>query len=174
VCGGAIAADAHHATQGDAIALFNAGTTGGLRGEGTPSDRSIRVGPGQAFNGQHVCSEDWHLLSIFLVVIDGSGGGATLAEARGVFAAIEVTYQLDDAPLAVENTPVRPWLGDPATLDPSATVAFGRNTGAIFAPDDLAVGAHTERVRLFDHGVLTDDLGDVTFFVDAAGTGACV
>jgi hypothetical protein len=162
------------ATRGDAVALLNAGTTGGLRGQGTPSDRRIRIGPGQNFNGAHVCAEDWHLLSTFLVVTDGTDGVATVAEARALFSTIEVTYERDGAPLVVESTAVKPWLGDITSLDPAATVAFGRNTGAVLSPDELTVGAHTQRVRIFTEGELFIDFGNVTFVVDAPGSGVCV
>lgn len=168
-------------TRGDAEALFNASNTGGFgvmlhRGviEGAPADRSQRIGPGQNFQGFHVCATDWHVMFINLIVTDSAGTPDTLGDARMHFAAIEVTYELDGAPLAIDVTPVKPWLGDLASLDPEATVAFARVSGTILAPEDLSVGAHTERVRIYIDGVLSDDLGDVTFFVDAAGTGACV
>jgi hypothetical protein len=161
--------------------LFNASNTGGfgvmLHGgviEGAPADRSQRIGPGQNFQGFHVCATDWHVMFINLIATDSAGGPDTLGEARRHFATIEVTYELDGAPLAIDVTPVKPWLGDLASLDPEATVAFAQVSGAILAPEDLSVGAHTEHVRIYIDGVLSDDLGDVTFFVDAAGTGACV
>jgi hypothetical protein len=168
-------------TRGDAEALFNAGNTGGfgvrLHGgviEGAPADRSQRIGPGQNFQGFHICADDWHVMFINLIITDSADGPQTLHEARAFFATVEVTYELDGAPLATDVTPVKPWLGDLAGLDPDATVAFAQVSGAILAPDELSVGAHTERVRVYIDGVLSDDLGDVTFFVDEAGTGACL
>jgi hypothetical protein len=171
---GAASANSAPYTRGDAVALFNAGSTGGIRGEGAPADRSARIGPGPAFNGFHVCADDWHVLFINLITTDATDGLRTVGEARILAAAVEVTYELDGAPLPVERTPVKPWLGDPTTLAPDATVAFSFHTGAVLAPDALAPGAHTERVRIYIDGVLWDDLGDVTFHVDPSGTGTCV
>lgn len=175
------AADSAPFTQGDAQALFNAGNTGGLEVsqhagviEGAPAPSGKRIGPGQNFQGFHVCTTDWHVMFISLIATDATDGVHNVGEARGLFATIRVTYELDGAPLATQVTPVMPWLGDPTTLDPNATVAFSQRSGAILAPDALSVGAHTERVRVFVGGVLFDDLGDVTFYVDAAGIGACI
>jgi hypothetical protein len=100
--------------------------------------------------------------------------GENLAEARALFATIQVRYELDGVPLLIMVTPVKPWLRDLATLDPDATAAWVQTSGAILAPDALSVGAHTEHVRIYENSTLTDDLGDVTFFIDAAGTGECL
>ena len=168
-------------TRGDAEALFNAGSTGGFAVishggvvVGAPADRSQRIGPGQNFEGFRVCATDWHVMFIDLSVDDVSDNTHTLAEARLAFAMIAVTYELDGAPLATKVTPVKPRLGDPTALEPGATVAFSQHTGAILAPDALGVGPHTERVRIYIGDVLYGDLGDVTFFVDPARTGACL
>ena len=168
-------------TRGDAEALFKAVNTGGfgvsLHGgviEGAPADGSKRIGPGQRFQGFRVCATDWHVMFINLIVTDATDNVHTVGEARLLFATVAVTYELDGAPLAIDVTAVKPWLGDPTSLDPDATVAFAQVSGAILAPEALSVGAHTERVRIYIDRVLSDDLGDVTFFVDAAGTGACL
>jgi hypothetical protein len=174
------AADSPPVTRGDAQALFNAGTTGGFAIKlnagviaGAPASGG-RILPGANFQGVHICASDWHVMAINLVVTDATDGVQTVNEARAVFSTIAVSYQLDGSPLAIETSAVAPWLGDPTSLDPNATVAFSQHFGTILAPADLSVGAHTERVRIYQNGVLVDDLGDVTFFVDAAGTGACL
>jgi hypothetical protein len=174
------AGDSPPVTRGDAEALFNAGTTGGFAVKlnagviaGAPASRG-RILPGANFQGVHICASDWHVMAINLVVTDATDGVQTVNEARAVFSTIAVSYQLDGSPLAIETSAVAPWLGDPTSLDPNATVAFSQHFGTILAPADLSVGAHTERVRIYQNGVLVDDLGDVTFFVDAAGTGACL
>lgn len=165
-------------TRGDAVALFN-GNGGPAVLLHNPStevgafEPSKRIGPGQNFQGFHVCESDWHVMFINLTVLDTFDGVHTLAEAKALFANITVTYELDGAPLAVEVTAVKPVVGGVAALDPNATVGYHQRTGAILAPEALSVGPHTERVRIFENGVPTDDLGDVTFYVDAAGTGAC-
>jgi hypothetical protein len=92
------------------------------------------------------------------------------AQARAVLSTVRVAYDLDRAPLAIQSSAVAPWLGDPVSLDPNATVAFSQHFGTILALSALAVGAHTVRVRIYLSGVRFEDLGNVTFFVDAAGT----
>lgn len=174
------AANSPRVTRGDAEALFNAGTNGGLAIKthagviaGAPASPG-RILPGANFEGAHICASDWQVIAINLVLTDATDGVYTVAQAAAVFSTISVSYELDGAPLAIETSAVTPWLGDPTTLDPNATIAFSQHFGTILAPSDLSVGAHTERVRVYENGVLSDDLGDVTFFVDAAGTGACL
>jgi len=166
-------------TKGDATALFN--------GNGGPSvllhnpssevgafEPGKRIGPGQNFQGFHVCATDWHVMFVQLAMVDSLDNVHTIGEARTAFQRLNVTYELDGAPLAVRVTPVQPVLDDVTLLDPNATVGFRQRTGAILSPDALSVGPHTERVRVFENGVLLFDLGLVTFYVDAAGTGACL
>jgi hypothetical protein len=166
-------------TKGDAIALFY-GAGGPVVSVHNPSsesgafESSKRIGPGHNFDGRHFCATDWHVMFINLFAVDSIEGVHTLGEARVFFASVQVTYELDGAPLAVMNTEVQPVQGDVTSLDPNATVAYHQKTGAILAPDALSVGPHTEQVRVFQNGALTDDLGPVTFYVDAAGTGACL
>jgi len=166
-------------TEGDANALFY-GAGGPVVSVHNPSsesgafESSKRIGPGHNFDGRHFCATDWHVMFINLFAVDSIEGVHTLGEARAFFATVQVTYQLDGAPLAVSVTAVQPVQGDVTSLDPNATVAYHQKTGAILAPDALSVGPHTEQVRLFQNGVLTDDLGPVTFYIDAAGTGACL
>jgi len=166
-------------TRGDATALFygNGAAAVGLHNPSTEHgsfEPGMRIGPGQNFQGFRVCETDWHVMLINLNVVDSIDNIHTLGEAKALFATIRVTYELDGAPLSVSVTPVQPVLSDVTIFDPNATVGYHQKTGAILAPDALGVGPHTERVRIFENGVLIDDLGDVTFFVDAAGTGACL
>lgn len=78
-------------------------------------------------------------------------------------------YILDGAPLATEVTPVKP-LTVPELIDPTATKGWWSTTCAILPPDALSVGPHTEHVVIENLG----DYGNVTFYIDAAGTGACL
>ncbi|HET7743166.1 MAG TPA: hypothetical protein VFK76_00330 [Gaiellaceae bacterium] len=168
----------HPFTRGDATALFY-GDGGPVVTIHNPSSETgafepgKRIGPGQNFDGFHVCATDWHVMFINLILLDSTDHVHNVAEAKTVFATINVTYELDGAPLAVQQTSVQPYLGAVTLLDPNATVGFHQKTGAILAPDALSVGPHTENVRVFTNGSL-DDLGPVTFYVDAAGTGACM
>jgi hypothetical protein len=53
--------------------------------------------------------------------------------------------------------------------DMGITEAYFFQEGVILSPDDLAVGAHTLRVKASDGFD-----AQVTFHIDAAGTGVCV
>jgi len=166
-------------TRGDATAAFygNGGAAVGLHNPSTEHgsfESGKRIGPGQNFQGFRVCATDWHVMFINLNVVDSIDNVHTLGEAKALFANIRVTYELDGASLTVSVTPVQPVLSDVTIFDPNATVGYHQKTGAILAPDALDVGPHTERVRLFENGVLIDDLGPVMFLVDAPGTGACL
>jgi hypothetical protein len=176
---GAAGAANEQFTRGDATALLyaNGGPAVALRNPSTETgafESGKRIGPGQNFEGFHVCATDWHVMFVNLILVDSIDNVHTVGEARAVFGALEVTYHLDGAPLAVSVTAVQPVLSDVTILDPSATVGFSQKTGAILAPEALSVGPHTEQVRVFENGVLIIDFGPVTFHVDAAGTGACL
>jgi hypothetical protein len=166
-------------TKGDATALFN-GNGGPAVLLHNPSSEvgafqpGKRIGPGQNFQGFRVCATDWHVMFVNLAMVDSLDNVHTIDEARRAFQSLNVTYELDGAPLAVRVTPVQPVLDDVTLLDPNATVGFRQRTGAILAPEALSVGSHTEQVRVFENGILLFDLGLVTFYVDAAGTGACL
>ena len=164
---------------GDATALFygNGGPVVSLHNQSTESgafEPGMRIGPGQNFQGFHVCASDWHVMFINLIALDSTDNVHNVGQAKALFANLTVTYELDGASLAVRTTSVQPYLGDVTLLDPNATIGFHQKTGAILAPEDLSVGPHTEHVRVFQNGGLIDDLGPVTFVVDAPGTGACL
>jgi hypothetical protein len=46
--------------------------------------------------------------------------------------------------------------------------------GRIMSPDDLSVGQHELSARFIDPNTGLDESDGITFFVDAAGTGACL
>jgi hypothetical protein len=46
--------------------------------------------------------------------------------------------------------------------------------GKIMSPDDLSVGQHELTVRFSDLASGLDESDGITFFIDAAGTGACL
>jgi hypothetical protein len=169
-------------TEGDAHAVFNAPFQGGAAigdnsplFEGAPAQTRGRLGPGPRFEGVHLCATDWHLLNINLVVTNSDGTITTQQQAVTSLNNTTVHYTVDGAPLATEVSPVRNVV-DPQVIDPAATQGWGQTTGAILAPDALGVGAHTEHVTGTDLVDPTEDfdLGVVDFFIDAAGTGACV
>lgn len=170
-------------TRGDAQAVFNAGPGGGAAVgshggviEGAPAEGvGKRVGPGPNFEGFHICATDWHLLSVQLALTDSINGGGVqnVNQARLAFGTLEVTYELDGSPLPIDTTATKPLL-NPTSVDPEATKGFFQSWGAILAPTELSVGPHIEHVVIYEAGIPIIDFGEVTFVVDAPGTGACL
>jgi hypothetical protein len=77
---------------------------------------------------------------------------------------------LDGAPLETTRTAVKPFL-DPESVD--AEKAYALAEGRILAPSDLSVGSHQLAVTITEPGFPTEVL-EITFFIDAPGTGACL
>lgn len=102
------------------------------------------------------CVEDYHLVML-------AWFGPTTYEVVSNFADnLDQTFIIDGEVLATERTPV-------ARRIPSG---FGFNEGAILAPDDLGVGAHSlEWQAATPDGVFNSD--SFTFYIDPPGTGAC-
>jgi hypothetical protein len=175
---GTAAANSPGYTRGDAEAVFNAGATGGdvltVHGglaEGAPAQPGLRIRPFQTFNGMHVCALDWHVVNTVLHV----AGDATYSHEQAVadLSPFVAHYTLDGAPLESTVTAVKRW---PTPELVGYDVGYWRSYGAVLSPDALAVGQHTIRL-VIDNFVapgVPEDFGDVTFFVDAEGTGVCI
>src|SRR6185436_9555041 len=92
-------------TKGDATALFN-GNGGPAVLLHNPSSEvgafqpGKRIGPGQNFQGFRVCATDWHVMFVNLAMVDSLDNVHTIDEARRAFQSLNVTYELDGAPLA--------------------------------------------------------------------------
>ena len=172
---GGAAADGARATKGDATAVLNAFGNGGWAvlnhsevAQGAPSqgllDSKVAIRPLPPFEGAHYCELDWHTI----VLVDIEEGPAKVA--RAFIADIDMDFTLDGSPLAVTRTAVKPFL-NAAALDLDS--AYYSQWGRVMAPSELAVGNHTLEVLLSYPGETPFLLG-ITFYVDAAGTGACL
>ena len=162
-------------TRGDAEAVFQAFNNGGWAIrlqpgpiEGAPADflQDSLARISTTGNNRHYCALDWHAL--FISLVEGNRPGETLTnqEIWTNLKARQITYQLDGAPLdAVRTEPRR-------TTNPQNRgfyEAFYVNVGRIFAPDELAAGQHT----LVATGSLAGVISNITFVIDAPGTGVC-
>jgi hypothetical protein len=159
------------ASKGDATAVLQAFGGAGFAvrlhheaTEGAPADPHDRVSirPFEPWNNRHFCELDWH--TILIADIEGGDQGYTEQDAKDIIDQMTVALTLDGAPLQVERTAVKRFL-NPDRFD--LEVAYYAQWGRVMAPDDLAVGQHTLSV------VSGDFQGDITFFIDAAGTGVC-
>jgi hypothetical protein len=161
--------------RGDAEAVLHASGTGGaaIRNHrtvsgGSPADIdgrvSIRVLP--SVDGRHFCQDDWHV--ILVSEISGGDKSFTMQDAKAESNAVRLEFFLDGSPLATERTSIKRFL-NPGFFGLEEAYLFQQ--GAIMAPGDLTVGAHSVRV------VATDPTGsgenEITVWIDATGTGTC-
>jgi hypothetical protein len=117
-----------------------------------------------------LCALDWHVISINLVQGNFPGETRARQEIAAALSTVDVTWVLDGTPLELSRTPVKPAL-DAENL--GLVEGFYFTAGRVMSPDDLTVGTHTLRILVTDpRGVSFDS--QITFFVDAAGTGACL
>lgn len=173
-------ANSSRSTKGDAEAVLNAFGNGGwavllhsATSMGAPaaglvgSATAIRPFP-EFFEGQHYCVLDWHVALIAWG--DGGDKSFTRAEAEAYLRTVVNTFWIDGATVATERRPVQPFL-NPARFGLAEVYAFPE--GVLLSPSDLEVGAHTLRVQTRDSsGVFFDE--QITFYIDAAGTGVCL
>jgi hypothetical protein len=125
----------------------------------------IRPFAGLPSDGRHFCGEDWH--TAFVTTSEGGDASFTKRDAAVILNATSVSFTLDGSPLASVRTRIK------SVPDPSPFVnAYYFNQGRVLSPDKLAVGAHELSVRIIDSSGTFDD--GITFFIDAAGTGACL
>lgn len=163
-------------SRGDAEAVLHAGGTGGAAvrnhrsvNGASPADIdgrvSIRVLP--SVDGRHSCQDDWHV--VLVAEISGGDKSFTMQNAKAELNSVRLEFFLDGSPLVTERTSVKPFL-NPGFFGFEKAYLFQQ--GAITAPGDLTVGAHSLRV------VATDPAGseenDITVWIDATGTGACL
>jgi hypothetical protein len=168
--------------RGDAQAVLNAFGTGGRvilrkRGEtaeASPADffgshGSIRPFRGSPWDGRHFCAEDWHV--ILIAFIDGGDSSFGHQQAEAALDPVTISFTLDGAPLDTTRTPIKPF-HDAQAFDLERAWYF--QEGRIMSPDDLSVGQHELSVRFTDPSSGLDETDGITFFIDAAGTGACL
>jgi hypothetical protein len=168
--------------RGDAQAVLNAFGTGGrviLRRKGetaeaSPADffgshGSIRPFRGSPWDGRHFCAEDWHV--ILVAFIDGGDSSFGHQQAKATLDPVAISFTLDGAPLETTRTPIKPF-HNPQAFDLERAWYF--QEGKIMSPDDLSVGQHELSARFTDPTSGMDESDGITFFIDAAGTGACL
>ena len=167
-------------TRGDAEAVLNAFGTGGrvISANGRTVDAgpvdflgshgSIRPYEGSPWDGGHFCADDWHVILVGWV--DGGDDTFDRQRAEDVIGPVTVSFTLDGDALETTRTPIKPF------MNPSAfglERAWYFQQGKIMSPDDLSLGQHQLSARFTDPITGVFDTG-ITFFIDAAGTGACV
>lgn len=90
-------------------------------------------------------------------------------QAQAALDPVTISFTLDGAALATTRKPIKPF-GDPQRFGLESAWYFQQ--GRVMAPDDLSVGHHELTARFTDPTGFEED--GITFFIDAAGTGACV
>jgi len=175
LAGSPAGANSARITRGDAEAIFQATPNGGWAvllhsptGQGAPFDAQDRgaIRPLSFNDGKHYCAEDWHV--ILLAPIVGGDASFTRPEAEAILDSVVLRFTLDGAPLPTTRTTVKRFL-NPEPDD----VAYAVQEGRIMAPSDLSVGGHQLAVTITEPGFPTEVL-EITFFIDAPGTGACL
>ncbi len=174
-------ANAPRVTRGDARAILEAFPTGGwavvLNGgalEGAPADffpdSMARIGPMAPWNGRHLCSLDWHVISVTANEGNTVGQSRTNTEIRDFLSQIELDFMLDGAPLDTMRTAIK------RTLNPERgfVEAFFVAEGQVMAPEDLSVGQHSLQFTGHRPGQPPNVFPPITFFIDAPGVGVCV
>jgi hypothetical protein len=167
-------------TRGDAQAVLNAFPNAGriIRRQGvvqssTPADPELRATirpfsfPGSPFDGRHYCVEDWHVIVVAEIV----GGDRSYSEQDAVteLSTITLTFTLDGVELPTSRMPVKRFL-DPAPFGLEEAYFFQQ--GTLMSPNELSVGSHSLSYKEVSP---LGEYGDgITFFIDPAGTGACL
>ena len=127
----------------------------------------IRPFSGTPSDGRHFCGEDWH--TVLHSSVEGGDASFTKNDAAVILNATSVSFTLDGSALASKRTRIK------SVPDPSQfgfVNAYFFNQGRVLSPDALAVGQHELSVRIVDSSGTFEDR--ITFFIDAAGTGACL
>lgn len=168
-----VLAGSDQVTRGDVQSMFRTWNTGlrALRFIGNAVAAAplegLQRGLIQPFlsDGVHYCAEDWHV--VMNAWVTGGDKSFTHQDAVAELSGIANTFILDGVTLSTQQTPivrrVVPFIGD---------VDFGFAVGSILSPAELGIGEHTlTYVFTFPDG--SSDGTTITFYVDAAGSGAC-
>jgi hypothetical protein len=178
--GGTAQADTGRVSKGEAEAILEAFGNGGwaiLRhGEGVVQgapadglpDSLAAIRPLPFWNGNHYCALDWHV--IVLAIFDGGDASYTPQDFAALRSQVSNTFILDARPFATERTASKRFLRDLTAF--GFTTAYYFQDGRVLAPEELAVGTHT--LTLIQSFLGETDRVDISFTVDAPGTGACL
>jgi hypothetical protein len=82
------------------------------------------------------------------------------------------SFTLDGEDLETTRTAIKPFHEPPPAFGFERAWYFQQ--GKIMSPDGLTVGQHELSVRFTNPASGLDESDGITFFIDAAGTGACV
>ena len=143
------------------------------RREAAPADflgshGSIRPFQGSPWDGRHFCAEDWHVILVGWV--DGGAASFDHQQARAAFDPVTITLHARRRPAGNDPDP------DQALQRPGAVRGGnGRGTSnraGSWRRMTSSVGQHELSVSVTDPTGVADN--GITFFVDAAGTGACM
>jgi hypothetical protein len=154
-------------TRSEAEAVFKASA----RGEDLDPDVRVRISPfqGSVWDGRHFCVEDWHV--IMVTWVEGGDASFTKQEAESRLNSVTFSFVLNGLPLATTRTKVVRFR-HPELVGPGVVVAYAFSEGRIMAPSELSVGLHTVAfTATFPGG---SEGSQITFSIDAAGTGACL
>ena len=168
-------------TRGDVQAVFEAFGGGGLAviqhsavAQGAPADflgshGSIRPFGGSPWDGAHFCEQDWHV--ILIADIEGGDASFKQQDAETIMQGLDIAFFLDGSPLPTTRTAVKRF-SNPERF--GLGVAYYFQQGRIMSPTDLSVGSHRLEVAVSDSSGAQNLQDGIRFFIDAAGTGACV
>ena len=166
-------------TRGDAQAVLEAFGGGGWAilvhsgvAQGSPADflgshGAIRPFSGSPWDGAHFCAEDWHV--ILQAQFEGGDASFTRSDAERIMSGVVFNFTLDGAVLPTTRTAIKRFL-NPERFGLQEAYYF--NQGRIMSPADLSVGQHELSISGIDPAGEFED--GITFFIDAAGTGACL
>jgi hypothetical protein len=152
------------ASHGGVVATNHAGVV-----RGAPADidmrAAIRPYADSDWDGRHYCAKDWHVLVVaWYAPIDESH---TLQQAKDELAGTTIQLVLDGMELDTERTAIRRL---PEGVEEAE--AFYFQQGKTIAPGELSVGTHT---LAYTATSPADSYGSqITFSIDAPGTGACL
>ena len=130
-----------------------------------------RISPAAGWNGRHLCSLDWHVISVAAVEGNAAGQSRTNEEIFDALSQRDADIKLDGALLDTTRTSAR------RTTNPEnrgLVEAFDFQEGRIMAPEDLSVGQHSVQLIGNRTGQPPMVMPPVTFFIDAPGTGTCL
>lgn len=177
--GGGQSSDPRRISRGDAEAVFQAAGTGGQMlilhtkvSPGAPNPdplrASIRPIVGSQWDGAHFCQEDWHV--ILQGDVEGGDKSFTKQDAQQIMDGIQIVLTLDGKSLQTTRTAIKRFTNPEAR---GFQEAWWFAEGRLMAPTDLGVGSHQLDLTESDPSGQVDQHG-ITFYIDAAGTGACV
>lgn len=175
------------ATPGELLAMFNARLNGGVAislhspqvqgapAQGTPQSKYM-IRPFEAWDGNHYCVSDSHLLALALV--DGPSEACpdlTYQDVQKELAGSELIFTVDGDELETMKTSIKHVYGDPKF--------WGFQEGVILPPGALSVGSHHFAVEFSGYNLDPDnncqptfisDVSEIEINIDAEGTGACL